>query len=85
MMEKQQAFNRSKIVERAVHACGSGAMGYFEVTNNVAHLTKAKFLSEVGKCTPVAACFSTVTYGREFPDEVIDIIIYLCSFSFFLC
>jgi len=69
MMEKQQAFNRAKIVERAVHACGSGALGYFEVTNDVTHLCKAKFLSHVGKRTPVIGRFSTVTYGREFPDS----------------
>lgn len=70
MMEKQQAFDRAKTVERAVHACGSAAMGYFEVTKDVTHLCKAKFLGEVGKRSPVIGRFSTVTYGREFPDSV---------------
>lgn len=69
LFEKQQTFNRSKIVERAVHACGSGAFGYFEVTRDVSSLCKADFLSKVGKVTPVMIRFSTTTYGREFPDS----------------
>ena len=69
LFEKQQTFNRAKIVERAVHACGSGAFGYFEVTHDLTHLCKAAFMSEVGKKTPLFARFSTVTYGREFPDS----------------
>jgi len=69
LFEKQQTFNRAKIVERQVHACGSGAFGYFEVTKDVSHLTKAKFLNKVGKRTPMFARFSTVTYGKEFPDS----------------
>jgi catalase len=69
LFEKQQTFNRSKIVERAVHACGSGAFGYFEVTHDVSSLCKADFLSKVGKITPVIVRFSTTTYGREFPDS----------------
>lgn len=52
-----------------VHACGMGAFGYFEVTKDVSRYTKAKFLESVGKQTPVFARFSTVTYGREFPDS----------------
>ncbi|CAF1220189.1 unnamed protein product, partial [Didymodactylos carnosus] len=69
LMEKQQTFNRSKIVERAVHACGSGAFGYFECTQDMTPYCKATFLSEVGKQTPILCRFSTVTYGREFPDS----------------
>jgi catalase len=69
LFEKQQTFNRSKIVERAVHACGSGAFGYFEVTHDVSSLCKADFLSKIGKITPVIVRFSTTTYGREFPDS----------------
>ena len=69
LFEKQQTFNRSKIVERAVHACGSGAFGYFEVTRDVSSLCKAHFLSKVGQVTPVFIRFSTTTYGREYPDS----------------
>ena len=46
-----------------VHAKGSGAGGYFEVTADVTKYTKAKFLSEIGKRAEVFARFSTV--GRE--------------------
>ncbi|UJR19708.1 hypothetical protein I4U23_022842 [Adineta vaga] len=69
LFEKQQTFNRSKIVERAVHVCGSGAFGYFEVTRDVSSLCKADFLSKVGKIAPVFIRFSTTTYGREYPDS----------------
>eukprot|EP01111_Echinosteliopsis_oligospora_P019121 TRINITY_DN9078_c0_g1_i4.p1 TRINITY_DN9078_c0_g1~~TRINITY_DN9078_c0_g1_i4.p1 ORF type:complete len:555 (-),score=147.14 TRINITY_DN9078_c0_g1_i4:90-1754(-) len=69
LMEKQQTFNRAKTLERAVHASGSGGMGYFEVTKDMSKYCKAEYMSGVGKKTPVTARFSTVTYGREFPDS----------------
>ncbi|KAF2431659.1 heme-dependent catalase [Tothia fuscella] len=69
LFQKQQTFNRSKNLERMVHPCGSGAFGYFECTKEVASLTKANFLSTVGEKTPIFIRFSTVTLGREFPDE----------------
>ncbi|KAK0384271.1 hypothetical protein NLU13_8359 [Sarocladium strictum] len=69
LLQKQQTFNRSKNLERMVHPCGSGAFGYFECTDDVAELTKADFLSSVGEKTPAFVRFSTVTLGREFPDE----------------
>ena len=43
-----------------VHAKGSGAHGYFEVTNDVTRYCKAKFLNKIGKKTPVFLRFSTV-------------------------
>ncbi|RYP06719.1 hypothetical protein DL765_009387 [Monosporascus sp. GIB2] len=69
LFQKQQHFNRSKPLERMVHPCGSGAFGYFECTQDVTDLTKANFLSAKGEKTPVFVRFSTVTFGREFPDE----------------
>ncbi|RYO89732.1 hypothetical protein DL766_008704 [Monosporascus sp. MC13-8B] len=69
LFQKQQHFNRSKLLERMVHPCGSGAFGYFECTQDVTDLTKANFLSAKGEKTPVFIRFSTVTLGREFPDE----------------
>ncbi|KAF2123366.1 heme-dependent catalase [Dothidotthia symphoricarpi CBS 119687] len=69
LLQKQQTFNRSKNLERMVHPCGSGAFGFFECTKNVEALTKANFLSSVGEKTPAFVRFSTVTPGREFPDE----------------
>ncbi|KAJ2784181.1 catalase A, partial [Coemansia linderi] len=58
--DKLAHFDRERIPERVVHAKGAGAHGYFEVTKDVSHLTCAKFLSAVGKRTPVFTRFSTV-------------------------
>ncbi|KAK8040838.1 hypothetical protein PG994_013845 [Apiospora phragmitis] len=69
LFQKQQTSNRSKNLERMVHPCGSGAFGYFECTHDVTHLTKANFLQSVGERTPIFIRFSTVTLGREYPDE----------------
>ncbi|CAJ2507620.1 Uu.00g088060.m01.CDS01 [Anthostomella pinea] len=69
LFQKQQTFNRSKNLERMVHPCGSGAFGYFECTNEVSELTKANFLQKKGEKTPIFMRFSTVTLGREYPDE----------------
>ncbi|HWF74341.1 MAG TPA: catalase [Solirubrobacteraceae bacterium] len=59
-VQKMQHFNRERVPERVVHAKGSGAHGFFEVTEDVTQFTSAAFLSEVGKRTPVFARFSTV-------------------------
>ncbi|KAJ6256455.1 hypothetical protein Dda_8956 [Drechslerella dactyloides] len=69
LMQKQQTFNRSKTLERMVHPCGSGAFGYFECTKSVSDLTKAQFLRKECQKTPVFVRFSTVTFGKEFPDQ----------------
>lgn len=60
LIEKLAHFNRERIPERVVHAKGSGAYGYFEVTKDISHLTKAKLFSAIGKKTPVFIRFSTV-------------------------
>ncbi|ASN07077.1 catalase [Virgibacillus necropolis] len=60
LLEKLAHFNRERVPERVVHAKGAGAHGYFEVTNDLSKYTKAHFLSEVGKRTPMFARFSTV-------------------------
>ncbi|KAJ2833764.1 catalase A [Coemansia furcata] len=60
LIDKLAHFDRERIPERVVHAKGAGAHGYFEVTRDVSHLTCAKFLSEIGKHTPIFMCFSTV-------------------------
>src|SRR6478672_9730254 len=44
--EKITHFDHERIPERVVHARGSGAHGYFEVTNPIPHLTRASFLAE---------------------------------------
>jgi catalase len=72
LVQKMQHFNRERVPERVVHAKGSGAHGFFEVTEDVTGFTKASFLSEVGKRTPVFARFSTVAGEQGHPDTVRD-------------
>ncbi|OEH92079.1 catalase KatA [Bacillus solimangrovi] len=72
LLEKLAHFNRERVPERVVHAKGAGAHGYFEVTNDVAKYTKANFLSEVGKRTPLFVRFSTVAGENGSADTVRD-------------
>ncbi|MGI8920181.1 MAG: catalase [Solirubrobacteraceae bacterium] len=71
VVQKMQHFNRERVPERVVHAKGSGAHGFFEVTEDVSQFTKAGFLA-IGKRTPVFARFSTVAGEQGFPDTVRD-------------
>ncbi|WP_049628152.1 catalase KatA [Bacillus sp. JFL15] len=72
LLEKLAHFNRERVPERVVHAKGAGAHGYFEVTNDVTKYTKAAFLSEVGKRTPLFVRFSTVAGELGSSDTVRD-------------
>ncbi|MFG3497042.1 catalase [Streptomyces sp. NPDC047928] len=72
LLEKLARFNRERIPERVVHARGSGAYGYFEVTDDVTAFTKAAFLSEVGKRTDLFLRFSTVADSLGGADAVRD-------------
>ena len=48
-------FDRERIPERVVHAKGSGAFGYFEVTkSDIQKYCRADIFNCIGKCTPVA-------------------------------
>jgi catalase len=68
VVQKMQHFNRERVPERVVHAKGGGAHGFFEVTEDVTQWTRASFLSEVGKRTPVFVRFSTVAGELGSPD-----------------
>ena len=72
LVQKMQHFNRERVPERVVHARGSGAHGFFEVTEDVSPWTSAKLFSEVGKRTPMFARFSTVAGEMGSPDTVRD-------------
>ncbi|UYZ21277.1 catalase KatA [Mesobacillus jeotgali] len=72
LLEKLAHFNRERVPERVVHAKGAGAHGYFEVTHDVTKYTKAAFLSEVGKKTPLFIRFSTVAGELGSADTVRD-------------
>jgi catalase len=67
-----QQFNRERVPERVVHAKGTGAHGFFELTEDVSQWTSASFLSKVGKRTPVFARFSTVAGELGSADTVRD-------------
>ncbi|KAJ2521080.1 catalase A [Coemansia sp. RSA 1939] len=73
LIDKTSHFDRERIPERVVHAVGAGAHGYFEVTKDISHLTCAKFLSAVGKRTPVFTRFSLVAGERGASDTVRDV------------
>ncbi|MDQ0793111.1 catalase [Streptomyces sp. B1I3] len=72
LLEKLARFNRERIPERVVHARGSGAYGYFEVTDDVTGFTRADFLSEVGRRTETFIRFSTVADSLGGADAVRD-------------
>ena len=73
MREKITHFDHERIPERIVHARGAAAHGYFELTESLQEFTKAKFLTEVGKKTPVFTRFSTVAGSRGSSDLARDV------------
>lgn len=60
VIQKMAQFNRERVPERVVHAKGSGAHGFFEVTEDVSQFTKADVFNGIGRRTPMFARFSTV-------------------------
>jgi catalase len=73
LLEKLARFNRERIPERIVHAVGTGAHGYLEVTSaDVPRWTKMKVFSSVGKRTPLFVRFSTVAGSRGAADTARD-------------
>ncbi|KNC13287.1 hydroperoxidase [Pantoea sp. RIT-PI-b] len=73
MREKITHFDHERIPERIVHARGSAAHGYFQPYRSLEALTKAGFLSDPDKATPVFVRFSTVQGGAGSADTVRDI------------
>lgn len=73
MREKITHFDHERIPERIVHARGVAAHGYFELTESLEKYTRAKFLTEVGKRTPVFTRFSTVAGSRGSTDLARDV------------
>ncbi|TDF83170.1 catalase HPII [Pseudomonas sp. H9] len=73
MREKITHFDHERIPERIVHARGSGAHGYFQAYKSHAALTKAGFLQDPEKMTPVFVRFSTVQGPRGSGDTVRDV------------
>ncbi|WP_415261977.1 catalase HPII [Pseudomonas chlororaphis] len=73
MREKITHFDHERIPERIVHARGVGAHGYFQTYEDHSALTKAGFLRDPGKKTPVFVRFSTVQGPRGSGDTVRDV------------
>ena len=73
LREKITHFDHERIPERIVHARGSAAHGVFTCTKAMSSVTKAGFLSEVGRETPVFARFSTVAGGAGSVDLARDV------------
>lgn len=73
MREKITHFDHERIPERVVHARGAAAHGYFQVYEPLSDLTKADFLNDPSKKTPVFVRFSTVQGPRGSADTVRDV------------
>lgn len=73
LREKINHFDHERIPERVVHARGSAAHGYFELTESLEEFTTAKILTEVGKQTPVFTRFSTVAGNKGSKDTPRDV------------
>ncbi|WP_395883501.1 catalase [Cytobacillus oceanisediminis] len=71
--EKMTHFDHERIPERIVHARGFAAHGYFQVYEPMAEYTKAGFLQDPSKKTPVFVRFSTVAGSRGSGDTVRDV------------
>jgi catalase len=73
LREKITHFDHERIPERIVHARGSAAHGYFELTESLSEYTTARVLTEVGERTPVFTRFSTVAGGAGSVDTPRDV------------
>ena len=73
MREKITHFDHERIPERIVHARGSAAHGVFKVYESQEAITKAKFLGDPARETPVFVRFSTVAGSRGSSDLARDV------------
>ncbi len=70
--EKMTHFDHERIPERVVHARGAGAHGVFKLNEDLSEFTKAGFLTDTSRETPVFVRFSTVTGSRGSTDLARD-------------
>jgi catalase len=73
LREKITHFGHERIPERIVHARGSAAHGVFQVYKSLAKYTRASFLTDPDKVTPVFVRFSTVAGSRGSTDLARDV------------
>ncbi|MER1989170.1 MAG: catalase, partial [Solibacillus isronensis] len=70
--EKLTHFDHERIPERVVHARGFGVHGEFQLYKSMKNYTRAKFLQDTSRKTPVFVRFSTVNGSRGSADTVRD-------------
>ncbi len=70
--EKMTHFDHERIPERIVHARGSAAHGVFRLHEDMSEFTKAGFLTDTSRETPVFVRFSTVAGSRGSSDLARD-------------
>jgi len=73
LIDKLTRFVRERIPERAVFAKGTGAHGYFRVYMPMSDYTKAAFLQNPDRKTPVFVRFSTMTGSKGSADTLRDV------------
>jgi len=73
LREKITHFDHERIPERIVHARGSAAHGVFKLYKSLSKYTKAGFLNDVARETPVFVRFSTVAGSRGSTDLARDV------------
>jgi len=73
LREKITHFDHERIPERIVHARGSAAHGFFELYQPMAKYTRAGFLNDTSRKTPVFVRFSTVAGSRGSSDLARDV------------
>jgi len=73
LREKIFHFDHERIPERIVHARGSAAHGYFELTESLSDITRADLFQRAGQKTPVFVRFSTVAGGAGSVDTPRDV------------
>ena len=73
LREKITHFDHERIPERVVHARGSGAHGYFELTEPLTDISRADIFQRKGERTPVFVRFSTVAGNKGSADLPRDV------------
>ncbi|MDQ2750737.1 MAG: catalase [Actinomycetota bacterium] len=73
LREKITHFDHERIPERVVHARGAAAHGVFQSYGSAESVTRAAFLADKGRQTPVFVRFSTVVGSRGSADTVRDV------------
>ena len=73
LIDKLTRFVRERIPERVVFAKGTGAHGYFRVYMPMSDFTKAAFLQNPERKTPVLVRFSTMSGSKGSADTLRDV------------